>query len=319
MPTSQFWMHVPLALVMTAGLGGAKNAAAKPRIHDYTIEFLRYWDDARELPAAEQVAHFKSEVVPLFPEFYAYRFEAWRRAGLDSDAELARALEEFPLLETSFRTRAKEFAGRIDGALRSFKEAFPDFDDEIDVYVINSLFEMDGGTRTLGGRSYFLFGIDGMAKYHRGSDDLPFFHHELFHIYHQQHGAWNERLFESLWAEGLATYISSVLNPTADLEALMLDFPVGLVAQCTKVMEFLIADLTSRLESDAEEDYETYFLPSLEHERVPKRAGYYVGYLVAQELHASRSLPELVDLRDDGLLAAVREALTSIDRRLRQL
>ena len=55
-----------------------------------------------------------------------------------------------------------------------------------EIHIANSLFEMDGGSRKIDGRQVFVLGLDSIAKYHNALTDTPFFHHELFHLYHAQ-------------------------------------------------------------------------------------------------------------------------------------
>jgi hypothetical protein len=55
--------------------------------------------------------------------------------------------------------------------------------------------------------------------------------------------------------------------------------------------------------------YRDFFLGSGKRADVPKRAGYYVGLLVAQEVAKTRGWKELVRLRGEALRVAVDDAL----------
>ena len=81
-----------------------------------------------------------------------------------------------------------------------------------------------------------ILGIDIMVRVHSWANEIPFVQHELFHIYHHQlyHPITNppyheDAIYNSLWIEGLATYISSLLNPSASPAELLLDTPPGLI------------------------------------------------------------------------------------------
>ena len=159
---------------------------------------------------------------------------------------------------------------------------------------------------------FFIFGVDGITKYHNATTDLPFFHHELFHMYHAQFVNSGAHLYDAVRGEGMATYVSDVLNPTADWKGLMLDIPEGLVPECDRKIEFLVKDLLAKLNSTADVDYTTYFLMKSTDSNIPKRAAYYVGYLVAKELNKTTPLDELIKLQDDSLQFKVWDALTKI-------
>lgn len=117
---------------------------------------------------------------------------------------------------------------------------------------------MDGGTRQFGDKSYFILGLDGMVKYHKGfTSEVPFFHHELFHVYHSQYLTEEMTFWVGLWGEGLATYAAERLNPQASLEELMLS--KSMVAQVNKNLGFYWQDLLSKLESKDEEGLRKVF------------------------------------------------------------
>ena len=189
---------------------------------------------------------------------------------------------------------------------------------------------MDGGTRVLDGQFYLLFGVDMIARYHRGQDLAPLFAHELFHVYYAQRHAEDGRstklvesikeeaeersdpLYRSLWDEGLATYVSEVLSPGATPASLMLDTPAGLAAACDRNRAFLIDDLRHELDSRDAQTYASYFFGGPVTGERPARAGYYFGYLVAKSLAARRPMTELVALDGPPLRQAIDDTLASL-------
>ena len=74
-----------------------------------------------------------------------------------------------------------------------------------------------------------MLGLDGIAKFHGADAHLAAtFSHELFHVYHFQvnplpRDADQVQLYRLVWQEGLATYVSKVLNPDASLADTLLD------------------------------------------------------------------------------------------------
>ncbi len=161
---------------------------AEPKIHNLANPFLRFWEKHRNEPTEKKVSQFKKEIIPIFPEFYNARIERWNKRGENSDKLIASHLEEFPKIEKEFRRKNSELEKTIQESLKSFSQKFPDINPNFEIYVIHSLGEMDGGTRQFGEKNYFILGIDGMVKYHQGfTSEVPFFHHELFHVYHGQY------------------------------------------------------------------------------------------------------------------------------------
>ena len=201
--------------------------------------------------------------------------------------------------------------------MASFVKALPDLDRNFDVYVIHSLNTMDGGTRQIGGKTYFIFGIDGMVNYHRGlSTEIPFFHHELFHMYHGQYVAETEQIWLALWMEGLATYASKELNPSATYQE-FLDFSpgMGMVSAIDSKLAWHWKHLSARLDSTDPADYESYFLGSSKSTDVVGRAGYYLGYKVAAEVGKTMSLSQMAQLKVADVYPLVKATVQTLSQR----
>lgn len=288
--------------------------AGELRVHNSTPLFLKFWDEARALPLDEQIALFEKKVWPSFPQFYEYKVSAWAENGTAKRDGFKKVFEDFQEIESRFRTKSAAISVELDSNLKKFLKTFPDFKTNLDAYVIHSFGEMDGGTRLLKGKETLIFGIDGMIKHHNGKSEIPFFHHELFHAYHMQHLNAESAVWSALWVEGLATYISESLNPGSSLQDLLLDLPVGMVERCKKDIPFLWSDLKSKLRSKDGEDYSNYFLMNSKHPKIPPRAGYYLGYLVAKELGKTRTLYELSRLRGKKLESLIFKTIESISR-----
>jgi hypothetical protein len=290
----------------------AAPAQAGPRVHNLARAFHPFWKEIRHKSIQVQVARFKTDFAPKFAEYYEHRFNKWKSQGKIVDDELAKELETFPAMAEQFRKRAEQFESEVIQHLPRFQETFVDFNSDIDIYVTHSLGEMDGGTRKINGKTLFIFGIDGIIRYHNAESDTAFFHHELFHVYHDQRMAkisWPDRIWTYLWGEGLATYVSGRLNPGSTLKDMMLEVPERMPAACEKVLPLLREQLLSDLESDSSEAYTKYFELSAPTSIVPKRGGYYLGYLIAKELGDGKTLHELAGLHGDALLEEMKRTI----------
>ena len=259
-----------------------------------------------------QADAFRLDVFPEFPEFYQFKFDRWRAKGMNENEMLERQLKQFPHIANQFRSKSKDIESEIRTNLKTFQNAFDDFDTDFDVHIAHSLGEMDGGTRTINGKAFFIFGIDGIIKYHNSESDIPFYDHEFFHVYHSQHFVGAERIWAALWGEGLATYVSEALNPGASIRGIMLDVPSGLVEKCKADLPYLWNTLLEKLDSNSEDDYTTFFLLNSQDPRIPKRAGYYLGYLIAKEIGKGRTLKELSRLDGFELRNEIESVITKI-------
>lgn len=263
-------------------------------------DFVNFWDASQSLPMEQRVSTFKRDLATRFPEFYAdarYPDPERRQAH---DKHIARAIQEFPEIREGYLSKARDFQNALTGNILSFKKSFPDFQMTLPIYLLHSLGEMDGGTRDLNQEIYFIFGVDGMLRYHQTNNDSAFFHHELFHIYHLQamRDCPQPGLWGNLWTEGLAVYVSQVLNPSASPDELLLDFPTGSYAATVAKLPESFAHLETKiLESENEQLYAALFTAAGKDDSgLPARRGYYLGYLVARELGKTHSLTELAKM-----------------------
>jgi hypothetical protein len=145
------------------------------------------------------------------------------------------------------------------------------------VYLLNSLGEMDGGTREFGGRIYFIFGADMIARHHPPGTERPFFHHELFHIYQGQFFGSCDSVWCNLWTEGTAVLAAAELNPGATDDQLLLNLPEPIRARTDAYFAEAVCAVQSRLESRADDANAALFSFDRLNAHLPPRFGYYVG------------------------------------------
>jgi len=267
-------------------------------IQNLAGDFVSFWDATRGRPIAERVATFKTTIGSRFAEFYGIERYAGHLTQEDQDARIAKAIESFGPIRDAYIAKISQFNTDLTRHLATFKAAFPDFHSETPIYLLHSLGEMDGGTRDLNGKSYLIFGVDGMVHYHTGTNEAAFFHHELFHLYHQQLiGECKESgIWESLWHEGLAVYVSHVLDPDANDKEMLLDLPESTVAKTEAQLPAAFEQLEQVLAKDDEALYPPLFQFKKDQTGLPPRRGYFLGYLVAREIGKTRDLRALAKL-----------------------
>jgi hypothetical protein len=302
----------------TACAADAPVPAVAPHVHDLAPLFVTFWDANKDKPAAEQLAAFKRDVASAYPAFYGIERYNGEKTQAERDAEILKAIQTFPAIRDAYIKTAGEFETSLPRYLASFKAAFSDFQLQDEVYVLHSLGEMDGGTRGFGGKLVLIFGIDGMVRYHApGSDPAPFFHHELFHVYHHASMAAcsGQEVWSQLWGEGLAVYVAKTLDPAANDDELELDFPVGSAKTMRETAVAGMAQLETVLDSTERAPFDALFSSrgADDGTGLPRRRGYYLGYLVAQEAGTTRSLQQLAKLDCAQAHALIRETVHKLN------
>jgi hypothetical protein len=291
-----------LPIALAAALTSSAFAAARddrPHLHNSAMTFVEFWDANKDKPAAEQVTAFKAQVAPVYPGFYSAERRKSDYTPAQYDGLIESAVKEFPAIRTDYIRKAQQFQLELPRYTASFKAAFPDFQPPEDIYILHSLAEMDGGMRWIDGKGVLIFGVDGMVKYHGTGKEAAFFHHELFHTYHhpQMAGCGDATIWSNLWTEGLAVYVSKVLNPDANEREMLVDLPDHMAERTRAVLPAAWAQLDTVLDNN---DYRTYvilFNMRGDADKLPKRRGYYLGYLVAQEAARTHSIQELAGLQ----------------------
>jgi hypothetical protein len=286
---------------------------------DATGSFWAFWEKYAAQDAEARVAGFREMVMAARPELFLVNVigrdptrpqEIDERlpgyvASLDARIAVMRALS----------ASVREGLSRFDA---SFRRTFPTMRWRGTVYFTLSVDAFDGAVRMVAGEPALLFGIDKIALIHGADANLgPLFHHELFHVHHEMqcpspdyqkegpHG-----LYDPLWREGLAVYVSRVLNPGANNKQLLLDDEM--VRRGTEMLPALAKELQSLLDDAKEEQYRDFFLGAGQRQDIPKRVAYFVGLRVVEKVAADRALPDLVRLCGPELRAAIEEALKKL-------
>lgn len=288
-----------LGLVASLSCFAADAQPPKIEVRSLAREFVTFWDGSQGMPEAERVAAFKTQIGARFPEFYGIERYAGTRTQAEQDELIRRNLAGFGSMRQAYLDKVARFDADLPRHIATFTAAFPDFKPTVSTYFVHSLGEMDGGTRELNGRNYLIFGADGMVRYHGAGDEAAFFHHELFHIHHAAQAADcnDDKLPDRLWSEGLATYVSKVMNPRASDQEMLLDLPKGSANLIRGRMYASLAQLEQVLDSGDRQQFASLFqMDGRSEGGLPPRRGYMLGYLIAQELGKSRSPAQLAKL-----------------------
>lgn len=262
--------------------------------------FTAFWDATQDLPIEQRVAAFRRDVAQKFPDFYdATRF-APPDKSTGEDARISQAILAFPAIRGRYVAKVAAFNSALAANMTSFVATFPDYVQTVPFALVHSLGEMDGGERTLKSKDgtqqdWLIFGADVMAQVHDFADESAFFHHELFHTYHHvAEGC--ETVICALWREGLAVYVASVLHPQAGLPELLLNIPPEMVSETEAKRRVAFVQLAGVLDSADERVLAGLFMFDNDGSGLPRRRGYYLGLLVAQEVGKGRTLTVLAHM-----------------------
>jgi hypothetical protein len=309
------WALVPICLA------GGVAAAAAP---DGGAERLRV------VEAAENCAEFWRRVAGATPGQQSRAFEELLRAPhptlytsavLGLEEPLARSVPERLAKMGTMRkfvpdpTRVEEVRRALDADLQEsatdFRKTFPGFAMKRPISVVCSLGAFDGGTRKVEGASMLVFGPDVIAAIRpRGFNLRPFLEHELFHALHEALlPDAPETVVQSLWEEGLATFVSDALNPGASHDEISV--PDALIAAATPRIPELASRLLGHLDDpDSGPVYKQFFYGSLEgSSEVPPRSGYVLGWKIAEAAGKTRSLAQLAAMTPAQSRALVEQQL----------
>ncbi|ESQ82501.1 hypothetical protein [Asticcacaulis benevestitus] len=268
-------------------------------VHNIAGDFLTFWDATQDKPMVERVAIFKRDVASKFPSFYGIERFGGKATWAFRDGTIETSINEFGPIRDAYAAKVASIDKALPRNTEVFMKAFPDFHPESPVWILHSLGEMDGGTREIDGKSVLVFGVDGMVKFHNKNvhDESAFFHHELFHIYHAPRLGPCAETWCSLWREGLAVYASSKLDPYASEDELLLTLPDNMAAATrAKLLPSLLALKALLMTKDQATYSDLFQFGGPKVSDLPQRRGYYLGFLIAQELGQTYDLHTLANM-----------------------
>jgi hypothetical protein len=301
-----------LGLLLTFGLCINVNAAEK----NYTVinlmaEYFSFWDQTVELSPEEKSEIFKLTMMTKHADVYnpdVIKLLGSENADEKLQKHLAFYFEAIEPRLDHIRQLSEQAGTEFELAEARFLTLFDDFSYEGEIYFLPSLLYFDGATRSVKGATALLLAPDGMSYYHGdGFKIAPLFHHELFHVYHDQFmpEQKSEPLYLALWREGLAVHAAKTLNPEATPGQLVL---MDLMETLPPVLGQVTDHFAGIMEQPSEHWYGVYFSDG-KHEFIPPRAGYYLGQLVAREISSDMSWAQMMNLQGPALQAQIRRVL----------
>ncbi|QDZ07488.1 hypothetical protein FPZ24_08330 [Sphingomonas panacisoli] len=302
---------IAIAAVLLLHASGSARTVPAP-YKSLTRDFAKFHDATKGMPEKERVALFRQRFGKLFPGFYE---PSSGQADAQFERSVAVSLDGFDAIRADYEKVERQFPIAYAAGLRHFRAQFPGFKPVLPVWFVHSLGRMDGGTRTLDGKTYMIFGADVIAKIHTDGTIGPFLDHELYHV---ENGQWfkdcepDTTVWCSLWQEGGAVYATAVMNPGGDDHTLMLDLPKPIRPAVDAQWKLALCMLRGDLDKGDQATYASYFFGGGGEQTFPKRWGYYIGYRLMQRVGKRHSLAEIDKMDHTAARAEIDRELTAM-------
>jgi len=291
----------------------SKRARQRGPVVDIVADFLRYHRRAKRASAAVRHARWGSMLEARHRAFFEqviYR----RKRGAERERFKRWCIATFwrkvaPRIARLRRLRRPAIA-RLRRLARQFKRRFPSYDAGTEM-VLTVSFTFRGKVATVNGKNVLAIGLERFGSV--GTQFAITAAHELFHVFHFQSFRAAGGLYRSLWAEGLATYASSVLVPGHSL-ARYLGFPAAKLRRCRKLLRKMAGELRRNLGSVDRRLRRAYLGAEPNRRGIPPEAGYFVGYLACKRLARRLSLVQLARLPAPKVLQRLRVELARLER-----
>src|SRR6267143_4857872 len=164
------------------------TSVASYKVVDIMPSFWQFWEQSQTLDETAKIRLFRELVLDPNNEV----FEGL--TGPSSDARLARYLVKVQPYLPAMRRFSQRLETELPRYGKVFKKKFPDAKGVGEIYFMpNLLGSWDAGGGNLGEGTALIFGVDSIVQMKKEGFNLgPLFHHELFHLYHNQfHPEWH--------------------------------------------------------------------------------------------------------------------------------
>lgn len=312
------------AFAVFAG-GRLAAAGAQPAPPPIDASFAAFWASAHGRPYALQEAAWDRSIERPRRDLYAsvvWQVRANPRWREEKDRDLRRRFAAYERIAERLPADARAMEAQVPLEIGRFRGWFPDAPERLAVQVVLAP-NFDAKSGVLGdGTPVLALAVDTLVL---GHEDLSvIFPHELFHLYHALHaGVRNDGVMAGadltlpLFAEGLATYVSSLLAPGHSEGQLLLQGDLGaLPAQrLPEVARRFLADADRpATDMDVRGARARWFMGSdtALQSNLPNRTGYWLGLNLIRDLRRRYSLHDLASWPPPQAQARTRAALLEL-------
>ncbi len=175
-----------LSINTVAGEAAADPEEIKPHIINIAVDFIQYWEKAKDLPMEEKIRLWDEMIESTHKHFYQQViYPLYYRHGKKNVKEdlLPKFLETVPDRIDLIKECAAEMEKEIVEVVGLLNEKYPDFKPIFDYYLAISLDQSDGGFRPFNNSVICFFGVDAAARIKSKVRRQALIAHESFHLY----------------------------------------------------------------------------------------------------------------------------------------
>jgi hypothetical protein len=192
----------------------------------------------------------------------------------------------------------------VKNQIARFREHFSDAHFDNEIYVVpGATFNGRSGNISGVDKAVLAFGADIIVQLNGNLDVL--FSHEVFHLYHQNKLGFTEqdylekgKLTLPLWTEGLATYVSFILNPNASMGDVLMSEELAIIKKqdlSVLALEFLKVSHEKSFDPLKPMIYQSWFSYGGKiNDKFPTRVGYLLGFYIVRHLSSVHQIQEMV-------------------------
>ncbi|MBN8648380.1 MAG: hypothetical protein J0L55_10525 [Caulobacterales bacterium] len=286
------------------------NKSFADETHDYKNlmpEFFKVWDKSK---SSKNRAKF---LKMAFFDKNKTLYDALNIGIKENDIE--EWLIKFTPFAEDVRNLSQSFAKIYDAHNTKYKKYFPDFDhSKAKICLMPSMLNFDGRVPGDLKPLTLYFGADGIIVFHGKNANLELLlDHESYHLYQGQvrpkesYKNVAPPIYNAMWMEGTATYVSHALNPSATrLEVLLGDKNLDNIGpeEFRKCAQYAL----DNIDSNKDEDYARFFQFNWKGE-FPSRGGYLLGYLAAKEASKNLSLAQMAKINSKQVREIIKNYL----------
>ena len=282
----------------------ANNAPHASLAHtDIGADFNAFWQAAQNEPFERQLVLWDEWIEG--PRRDLYNTIVWAAPQRPDAAQrvLRERFKSYAEIAERIAPAAREFRTRSTEQVARFAALFPDAQRHPPIELLLAPnFDAKSGVRA-DGKPVLVFAIDTLVLAKSNYDVL--FPHELFHLYHANRaGIRNDGVMPGvtlalpLFAEGLATYVSSQVAPDHSDGELLLQNDLAQIAHADlpKIAGSFLADAQFKaIDDEHPEAFKRWFYGGRKPFQpcLPNRSGYWLGLQLIRQLREHHSLREI--------------------------
>ncbi|MBI4851864.1 MAG: VWA domain-containing protein [Acidobacteria bacterium] len=280
-----------------------KNFIRPYKIVNLMPLMMDFWAKAETQDTDAQIKLFQDTFIKTYPELFNKENLNLSDENFDKNLDIKIRAFLFDIKKQSlpFIKLSNRLISELNENEEKFLSRFSDLKWDGVIYFLPSLSSFISKQTLINKKEVLLIGVDTIAFTRKEQTQLwPIFHHELFHLYHQQfqpsakHLNLEQPLYDFMWNEGLACYITSLLNPDTNKGEII---QLGSVKDEPKANALvIIKTLRDNLTTNSNQLYQDYFSLDTSINDKYINTGNYLSFLAAERLVLGQPLIKVLQI-----------------------